>query len=39
MDFKTANGYILYFSDRRGMQFTNPDGRESVAGAMGRIRL
>lgn len=24
VDFKTANGYILYFSDRRGMQFTNP---------------
>jgi len=26
VDYTTANGYILYFSDRRGMQFTNPGG-------------
>lgn len=26
VDYTTANGYILYFSDRRGMQFTNPNG-------------
>jgi Tfp pilus assembly protein PilX len=24
VDYATENGYILYFSDRRGMQFTNP---------------
>jgi len=26
VDFTTMNGYVLYFSDRRGMQFTNPAG-------------
>jgi Tfp pilus assembly protein PilX len=26
VDYATENGYILYFSDRRGMQFTNPGG-------------
>ncbi len=26
VNYATSNGYILYFSDRRGMQFTNPAG-------------
>jgi hypothetical protein len=26
VNYVPANGYILYFSDRRGMQFTNPNG-------------
>ena len=26
VNYTTQNGYILYFSDRRGMQFTNPTG-------------
>ncbi|MGA7170065.1 MAG: hypothetical protein WBX08_13000 [Candidatus Sulfotelmatobacter sp.] len=32
VDYTTSNGYILYFSDRRGMQFTNPAaGNQSQA--------
>jgi Tfp pilus assembly protein PilX len=35
VDYTTQNGYILYFSDRRGMQFANPAGAHTTQSQWG----